>query len=200
MAQRPFSQKAKPVMHGDPAKWVDQYGDALLRYAGARVESREVAEDLVQETFLAAFRHRAQFDGRSAFSTWLVAILRRKISDYHRASGRAVEREAKSLTSVGEPFTPKGRWTISSCPWRAGPKELAENAEFWKIVQGCVSDLPVHLAEAFQMREFGMHSVEEASREIGVSPQNLAVRLHRARLLLRECLDRKWFGGEGGRA
>lgn len=189
-----------PTTLSDPADWVDRYGDALLRYAGGRVASRELAEDLVQETFLAAFRHRSQFDGKSAFGTWLVAILRRKIVDHHRKLGRSPDLDAESLAAVDDPFTAKGKWTTSSTTWRTTPKELAENAEFWNVFQGCLSGLPMHLAQAFQMRELGMTSVDDASRLIGVTPKNLAVRLHRARLLLRHCLEKKWFRSERGGA
>jgi RNA polymerase sigma-70 factor (ECF subfamily) len=189
-----------PAELSDPAEWVDRYGDALLRIAIGRVASRELAEDLVQDTLLAAWRHQAQFDGESAFGTWLVAILRRKIVDYYRKLGRSPELDAQSLAAVDDSFTAKGRWTTSSAKWRTSPKELAENAEFWKVFQGCMSGLPTHLAQAFQMRELGMASVDDASRQIGVTPKNLAVRLHRARLLLRHCLERKWFNSERGGA
>ena len=189
-----------PGKLSDPADWVDRYGDALMRYAGGRVTSRELAEDLVQETLLAAFRHRSQFDGKSAFGTWLVAILRRKIVDHHRKSGRSPDLDAESLATVEHPFTAKGKWTTSSTKWRTTPKDLAENAEFWNVFQGCMSGLPVHLAQAFQMRELAMVSVDDASRLTGITPKNLAVRLHRARLLLRQCLEKKWFRNERGGA
>ncbi|WP_442484802.1 sigma-70 family RNA polymerase sigma factor [Aeoliella sp. SH292] len=198
MAQNPMQPKPKPVELSDPADWVDRYGDALLRFAGGRVASRELAEDLVQETFLAAFRHRSQFDGKSTFGTWLVAILRRKIADHHRKSGRSPDLDAESLAAAHDPFTAKGKWTSSCTKWRTTPKDLAENAEFWIVFQGCLSGLPMHLAQAFQMRELALETVEVASKKIGVTPKNLAVRLHRARLLLRQCLESKWFHHEPG--
>jgi hypothetical protein len=67
MPQDPRSPKEMPAKLSEPADWVDRYGDALLRYAAGRVSSRELAEDLVQETLLAAFRHRDQFDAKSSF-------------------------------------------------------------------------------------------------------------------------------------
>jgi RNA polymerase sigma-70 factor, ECF subfamily len=189
-----------PAQLSDPADWVDRYGDALLRFAGGRVASRELAEDLVQETFLAAFRHRSQFDGKSAFGTWLVAILRRKIVDHHRKSGRSPDLDAEPLAVVDASFTAKGKWTSSSTKWRTTPKDLAENAEFWNVFHGCMSGLPMHLAQAFQMRELAMVTVDDASKLTGITPKNLAVRLHRARLLLRQCLEKKWFRSEPGGA
>jgi RNA polymerase sigma-70 factor, ECF subfamily len=200
MPKIPRQTTAMPAKLSDPADWVDRYGDALLRYAGGRVASRELAEDLVQETFLAAFSHRSQFDGKSAFGTWLVAILRRKIVDHHRKSGRSPDLAAESLAAVEDPFTAKGKWTISPTKWRMCPKVIAENAEFWNVFQDCMSGLPMHLAQAFQMRELGMASVDDASRLTGITPKNLAVRLHRARLLLRQCLEKRWFRGERGGA
>jgi RNA polymerase sigma-70 factor (ECF subfamily) len=186
---------ARPAPPCDPQEWVDRYGDALLRYAAGRVATRDEAEDLVQETFLAAYRHRAKFDGQASFGTWLVAILRRKVADHHRKKGRAIERGAETLDAAEGPFTAGGSWAKKPSGWRAGPRELAENAEFWRVFEGCLRSLPLNLAQAFQLREVGSMSVEEACRATGVTPQNLAVRLHRARLLLRECLETKWFRG-----
>jgi RNA polymerase sigma-70 factor (ECF subfamily) len=200
MPQIPIQPTALTSKLSDPADWVDRYGDGLLRFAGARVASRELAEDLVQETFLAAFRHRSQFDGKSAFGTWLVAILRRKIVDHHRKSGRSPDLAAESLAAVEDSFSAKGKWTAASTKWRTCPKDLAENAEFWTVFQSCMAGLPMYLAQAFQMRELSMVSVDDASRLTGITPKNLAVRLHRARLLLRQCLDKKWFRSERGGA
>ena len=65
-------------------EWVDQYGDSLFRYALSRIRNREVAEDLVQETFLAALQSYDQFQGKSTVLTWLTGILRHKVVDHQR--------------------------------------------------------------------------------------------------------------------
>lgn len=186
--------KSEQLPH--PAKWVDRYGDALLRYAAARVAGHELAEDLVQDTFLAAFRHRAKFDGQCAFGTWLVAILRNKISDHYRKAGRTLEISDAAIIDTAKPFDGNGKWSKPPANWRATPDQLAENAEFWGVLHDCLGGLPAHLAQAFQMREIGLASIDEVSKLTGVTPKNLAVRLHRARLLLRTCLERKWFRKE----
>lgn len=178
---------------GDPAEWVDRYGDLLLRYACSRVTDIELAEDLVQETLLAAFRHRKQFDGKAAFSTWLIAILRRKIADHYRAAGKSPEFIDSSSQGHEDHFSPKGKWSSALANWRGTPAQLAENAEFWLVFQDCFGGLPAHLGQAFQLREIARTSADDVSRQIGITPKNLAVRLHRARLLLRQCLDTKWF-------
>lgn len=75
----------------DPEEWVKAYADDLFRHAVARVRHREIAEDLVQETFLSAWRSRNRFAGRSSEKTWLLGILRNKIADYYRSQSREVE-------------------------------------------------------------------------------------------------------------
>ena len=181
---------------GDPAQWVDRYGDALLQYACTRVGDRETAEDLVQETFLAAFKARRDFDHRAAFSTWLIAILRRKIIDHYRKVARAPAADDAEIDAVAPMFDKSGHWAVPPAKWGSAAINHAENSEFWEVVRRCLGDLPRHLAQAFELRELGLASVQEASEIAGVTPRNLSVRLHRSRLLLRDCLQSKWFGVE----
>jgi RNA polymerase sigma-70 factor, ECF subfamily len=181
---------------GDPALWVDRYGDALLQYAVTRVGDRETAEDLVQETFLSAFKARRDFDHRAAFSTWLIAILRRKIIDHYRKDARTLVTTDAELDEVAPMFDRTGHWTVPPANWRSTPASQAENSEFWQVVRRCLADLPRHLAQAFELRELGLATVQEASEIAGITPRNLSVRLHRSRLLLRSCLEQKWFAAE----
>jgi RNA polymerase sigma-70 factor, ECF subfamily len=178
---------------GDPASWVDRYGDVLLRFACSRVSDADLAEDMVQETFLAAYRHRDKFAGDSSFGTWLVAILRRKIADHYRAAGRTPESLDSDSLDSADMFNKKGKWLAKYSRWQSSPAQLAEDQEFWQVFRTCLMGMPTHLAQAFQLRELVCATAEEASRQIGITPKNLGVRLHRARLLLRQCLDRKWF-------
>jgi RNA polymerase sigma-70 factor (ECF subfamily) len=177
----------------NPAAWVDQYGDLLFRYASSRVSDVEHAEDLVQETLLSAFRHRKQFDERAKFATWLVAILRRKIADYYRMKHKSPALLDDGTSDYATSFNERGKWKVAPKKWQSSPEELAENAEFWRIYQGCLGDLPAHLSQAFHLREMARLAVEDLTQKLGITPQNLAVRLHRARILLRECLEKKWF-------
>jgi RNA polymerase sigma-70 factor (ECF subfamily) len=123
------------------------------------------------------------------FGTWLVAILRRKIADHYRKCERSPDLDAQPLGEHG-PFTAQGKWSTSSTNWRMTPKDAAESAEFWAVFQRCLAGLPGHMAQAFRLRELNQASVDEATQLVGVTSQNLAVRLHRARLLLRECLEK----------
>lgn len=181
---------------GDPTQWVDRCGDALLQYAVTRVGDRETAEDLVQETFLAAFKARRDFDGRAAFSTWLIAILRRKIIDHYRKEARTLATAEAEIDEVAPQFDKAGHWTVPPAKWGSAGANHAENSEFWEVVRHCLTGLPRHLAQAFELRELGLASVQEASEIAGISPRNLSVRLHRSRLLLRDCLQSHWFNVE----
>jgi RNA polymerase sigma-70 factor, ECF subfamily len=178
----------------DPADWVDRYGDVMLNYALARVGKREVAEDLVQESFLAAWRGHDTFDEKSQRGTWLIGILRRKIADYFRADGRAPTKiPIDQAPAEGTLFDARGKWIHPPQRWKRTPDEAAEAAEFWRVLAQCMSDMPSHLAKAFQLREIGRTENTEICRLEGITPKNLSVRLHRARLLLRQCLERNWF-------
>ena len=74
----------------NPERWVQDYGDALFGFAVVRVRDRAAAQDLVQETLLAAIKAKESFAGRSSERSWLFGILRNKLTDYYRLHGREV--------------------------------------------------------------------------------------------------------------
>lgn len=168
---------------GDPDSWVTEYGDILLRYAVLRVGDVATAEDLVQETLLAAWRGRSGFSGDCAPRTWLVAILKRRIADHYRQHGRRAALEERAAEHATETAR-------DSCS--------AEDAEFWSVFSNCTGDLPDHLARAFNLRAFADEKPEAICDSEGITRKNLSVRLHRARQLLRRCLESRWFGGGDG--
>lgn len=178
----------------DPAGWLLEHGDALYRYAAARVGRRELAEDLVQEALVAALAARRRFDGRSAVRTWLIAILRRKIADHYRraAPGPAeAESEADRGPIRERYFTDAGHWREPVCPLPT-PAEAAESREFREALERCLAALPEPLAVPFAMRELDGLEVAAIAEALGISRVNLRVRLHRARLVLRDCLTQRW--------
>ena len=180
----------------DPSEWVDLYGDMLLSYALSRMRDRELAEDLVQETFLAAWRTRDNFSGHSRFSTWLVSILRHKIADHYRRDSSRASQPHDSWEDWKEPeptFNKRGKWSVGPKSWSASPDDLLENREFWKVVAGCLGEMPAHLAYVFRLREFKSAKTKDICQLLDISTSNVSVRLHRARLLIRKCLEEKWF-------
>lgn len=187
-----MAEQARATRRESAEAWVDEYGDLLYRVAVMRLGDRSAAEDVVQEAFLAAWRSRDSFDGRSDQGTWLVAILKRKIADHYRRVGRS--RETTADGEGDELFDHRGIWRRPVSEIDLNPESPVELSEFYRSLQHCVEQLPGSMSSAFRMRECEAESIEQTCEQLGITRQNLAVRLHRARLLLRECLQRTWLG------
>ncbi|MCA9136446.1 MAG: sigma-70 family RNA polymerase sigma factor [Planctomycetales bacterium] len=176
----------------ESCEWVDQYGDAMYRYTLARTGDRGVAEELVQETFLAAIAGKSGFKGESSVSTWLFAILKRKTADYFRRQNNHNEAMVGDDTLQTIPTS-----LDRSVHWRDDPAAIFEDQEFWKTFDRCVEKLPNKLSEVFILREVNQYSAKEVCELLGLGATNLSMRLHRCRLALRECLNRNWFDDKG---
>ena len=111
----------------DPDTWVDQHGDALFRFAVARLRDRDAAEEVVQETFLAALRARDRFTGASTERTWLVGILKNKVVDRIRRSVR--DRSASEIAAADEVTDA----VFDRGFWRSTPQDIL-SACSWKVV------------------------------------------------------------------
>mgnify|MGYP006294202497 CR=1 FL=1 len=178
----------------DVGHWVDEHADVLFRYALQRVRRQDVAEDLVQETFVAALRTCDTFDGRSSERTWLVGILRHKIVDHIRQAARARSRQAKQEeVGLDAFFDRRGHWKHTPADWGSDPAAILSRRDFWQAFEKCFGALPGDLADTFALREIEQEEPDEVCRHLEITPSNLWVRLHRARLLLKECLEKNWF-------
>jgi RNA polymerase sigma-70 factor (ECF subfamily) len=179
----------------DPETWVDEHGDALYRYALFRIQDVQVAEDLVQETFLAALRGKDSFAGRSSVRTWLFGIIKHKIIDHIRKVSR--ERPEEDIEAVANlsarSFDAQGGWTSQPAKWTTDPALFFQQQEFWEMLQRCLADLPPRLHQAFTLRELDGLSTAEVRKILNVSATNGGVMLHRARMRLRDCLETRWF-------
>jgi len=191
-------QSASPAARVDPERWVDEHGDALYRYALTRVRDGTVAQDLVQEAFLAALR--ADFAGRSSERTWLIGILKHKIGDHLRRLYRERETlaEEDAVTAGSELFDERGHWrnreglAPEGWGWRAD--KALEEKEFWGVLEQCLGSLSARTAEAFVLRELDALATDAICKVLNVTATNLWVMLHRARMQLRRCLELSWFG------
>lgn len=179
----------------DPATWVDRYGDYLYRYAFFKTGDAGVAEDLVQEAFLAALKARKDFRSRSAVKTWLTAILKHKLMDYYRKKYRRQETDgAETVAITPDPqFNRQGRWQIKPGNWVIDPAKHYEQKEFMEAFFKCVGDLPQRHARAFVMREIDGLGTKEICKLLEITTTNCWVILHRARMALRHCLELNWF-------
>ena len=177
------------------SEWVDIYGDPLFRYALSRVNDPQAAEDLVQETFVAALAGMSRFHGKSSFLTWLIGILRRKIVDFHRREGRErIAVEAESDDEFDRLFYDhRGHWRRRVEKWPSNPAAALESQEFLQVLEDCMAQLTPGLSDAFQLREIEALEMPEICQTLGINRTTLSVRLHRARSMLRRCLELKWF-------
>ena len=186
----------------DPHHWVEQYGDYLYNFAIVRVNDSEKAEDLVQETFLAGLKAMDNFQGKSTERTWLVSILKRKIVDTYRKKATSKESSISKYEqdiSDGDyyrsedPF--RGQWIEGKGPHSHSlmPEGEIEQKELSRIIQHCISQLPASLASVFVMKMIDEAESDEVCKELGITPSNLWVILHRARLKMRACLENKWL-------
>lgn len=189
----------------DPGLWVDEHGDYLYKYAFFRMRDASAAEDAVQETFLAAIKAYARFEGRGSERTWLVGILKHKITDHFRKSIREApigESEEDDGPEHAEffhrPEPWNNHWNNDYAPteWHATPEELVQQSDFWRVFNDCLAPLPARTASAFTFREVDGLSSEEICELLNISVNNLWVILHRARLHLRNCLEKSWFKRE----
>jgi RNA polymerase sigma-70 factor (ECF subfamily) len=200
-AERTSSKEERQL---DPSMWLENHGDYLFRYAMFRLRDTEAAEDAIQQTLLAAFQARIRYESRSSERTWLVGILKHKVIDHFRKLSRERDIPVPDSTPPEEydPFEKSGQWTghwradLAPTEWHLDASKILESKEFWEVLDRCLSKLPKRTAMAFTLREVDGLSSEEICDILNLSPNNLWVMLHRARLKLRSSLEAEWFSNE----
>jgi RNA polymerase sigma-70 factor (ECF subfamily) len=148
-----------------------------------------------QETLLAALEACPR--RKSSHKTWLTGILKHKIIDTlrrSRAAAAASGDDESESDAVDALFGDDGHWRQFPSSW-GEPEKSLENKKFWEIFEMCSRLLPARTASVFMMREVMELTTDEICKALAITPTNLWVMLHRARLSLRECLEIKWFGG-----
>ncbi|MEM9364572.1 MAG: RNA polymerase sigma factor [Planctomycetota bacterium] len=171
-------------------EWLDLYGDALFQFAVRRTGRRDVSEDLVQETLLAAIKCQDAFRRQASTSTWLFAILRRKIADHFRHTQRTTFGSSPVTCPSDVDSDTTGR------RWDDDPARICQSAEFQATFEQCLSKLPDKLADVFVLREMNQYAPGEIRELLGINASTLSMRLHRCRQALRECLNQNWFQSE----
>ncbi len=173
---------------------VGRHGGALLRLATTFLRDRSVAEEVVQDTWLAALDGLDGFEGRASLRTWLFSILA------NRARNRAV-REGRSLpfSALGETidgpavdpsrFRPDGHWIETHAGWsEEDPERLAAGAETRAAIEAAIAALPDAMRAVVTLRDVEGLAAEEICNLLGLSLTNQRVLLHRARCRLRQAL------------
>ena len=177
----------------DPEKWIDKYSDYLFNYTIVRVNDREVTNDLISETFLAALKSQKNFKGESTERTWLISILKRKIIDYYRRINSAKGQAEVKLTPRGD--EDEGDWLEEKVPDTSGSsaEDIIENRELGLAILSCLEQLNEKQADIFKMKTIEGVETEAICNEYNISPSNLWVIIHRARTSLAKCLEENWF-------
>ncbi len=182
----------------NPETWLQRYGDDLYRYALMRLKNPAVAEDMVQETLLAALKARQRFAGQSTEKTWLIGILKHKIIDHFRKSKReySVEDIDGEADRRDHYFDEQGHWNTPIGEWQR-PALALEQEEFRQILSDCIAELPQRLADLYILREINGLKSDEVCKVLEISTtNNMWVMLSRARMRLRRCLEKRWFGAD----
>ena len=169
----------------------------LMRFARLQLRNDAWAEDAVSETLLAALAKPQAFEARSQLKTWLVGILKHKIVDVLRQRGREVVLESGSDDDSADPlehmaFNANGHFAEKPAEW-GNPEQDLRSRQFMTVLEACTDKLPAVQGRLFLMREWLELSSDEICKELALTPTNLYVQLHRARLRLRECLELHWF-------
>ena len=168
----------------------------LLRYAQLQLRCEALAEDAVSETLLGILEKPDAYSGASSLRTYATGILKHKIVDLLRHRSREVPIEPLDEQSMDDAidalFVDNGHWADPPRSWGA-PERTLEQSEFFQVLQRCIDRLPARLGRIFMMREWLELEVEQVCEQMSINANNCGVMLYRARMQLRECLDRNWF-------
>lgn len=167
----------------------------LLRFASLHLRGADLVEDVVQDTLLAALAGEARFAGRSSLRTWLTGILKHKILDAIRRASRETTLDAEAegeAADVEALFRQDGHWVEHPAAWETPDRSLSQK-QFFAVLERCLARLPAKAARVFMLREHLGAETAEICNELGVTPTHCGVLLHRARMALQLCLDRRWF-------
>ncbi|MFH4963917.1 sigma-70 family RNA polymerase sigma factor [Gaetbulibacter sp. M235] len=178
----------------NPNKWIDLYADYLFNYTISRVNNRDIAQDLVQDTFLAALKSMKNFKGEANERTWLISILKRKIIDYYRKINSNKGKAEVRITSNNDSET-DGDWLEERVadPFDKTAEDTMQNTELGEAIFKCLTKLPEKQAEIFRMKTIEGLETEDICKELNITASNLWVIIHRARTAMASCLKENWF-------
>lgn len=178
----------------NPERWIDHYADYLFNYAVVRVNNKDLAKDLVQDTFFAGLKSAKNFEGKATEKTWLVAILKRKVIDYYRKIN-SKKGQAEVRVNFYDTGENEGNWLEERVPqtWNNTSEKGLENEELKTQLDVCIDSLPEKYAMVFRMKTIQEFDTEQICKELDITPSNLWVIIHRARTQLRKCMEDNWF-------
>ncbi len=175
------------------SEWVEMYTSELFNWALYKLSDEELAKDLVQDTFMAAAEKIGEFRGDSAPKTWLFSILNFKIIDVYRKKAKIpLSTEPSDFDDF---FDEEGSWFKSNRPqpWNDEDPHLLDNDDFQMVLKKCMDALPEKWNACMKLKYLTEQSGEDICQELDITPTNLWQIMHRAKLNLRDCIDKNWF-------
>lgn len=177
--------------------WVNDYTDQLYSWAYHKTSSKEMAEDLVQDTFLSAYKNLETFKNESSPKTWLLSILNHKIIDFYRKKSKSLSvvdnrQEDEAIKRVNDLFDENDNWKNPKVHTFEVEEHLLDNADFNAVMQRCLENLPEKWRMAIQSKYITDVSPEKICNELDISTANYWQIIHRAKLHLKNCIDKNW--------
>lgn len=184
-------------MNEELTNWVKKYSREMISWAYHKTSSKEVAQDLVQETFLSAVKYYDSFEGRSQSKTWLMTILNNKIKEYYKKKSRSVfietsDQEISSRRMTDEMFDVNESWKTSETFVSWEEPNLLDNPEFINVMEQCLGHLPEKWRIAVVMKYRIDNDPQFICQELDISLSNYWQIIHRAKLMLKKCVDINW--------
>jgi len=176
-----------------PEKWIDNYADALYAFCFVRVNNHNLAEDLVQETFLSAWKAREKYNATATEKNWLYAICKNKIIDQYRKNKSHLVLEETEETETY--FDNENHWKSEKQPkdWGLNGQTNLEQKEFYQILSKCKLKLKELQQQVFVLKYIDEIESEQICKILGISTSNYWVLIHRSKLQLRNCLEKNWL-------
>jgi RNA polymerase sigma-70 factor (ECF subfamily) len=187
---------AERLRAGDAAAFdelVESAAGRMLSVARRMLHTEQDAEDAVQEAFLNAFRSIGRFDGRSKLTTWLHQITVNACLMKLRTRRRRPERSIESLLPA---FLDAGHQASPAAGWREGGAEADESEQVRGLVRASLEELPDAYRTVLVLRDAEGLDTDETAAVLGITPEAVRTRLHRARQALKTLLDPHFAGSQ----
>jgi RNA polymerase sigma-70 factor (ECF subfamily) len=170
--------------------WIKKYSDTFFDYLSKRVFDKSSARDILQETFVAAWKNSNSFKKESNEKTWLFSILKNKLMDHYRMQAKL----KIDLPDNNYFFDEEDHWTVTAAPkhWEDAAASLNKK-EFYLVLEQCKTKLTHVQQLAFTMKYIDEHEPHFICKVLQITTSNYWVIIHRCKLQLRHCLEKNWF-------